>query len=91
MHQDGALIIVGSDTTRRAGERVADRTFRARAAELLPGHRDEIGEPPALLSAGWQTAARGGAPYPRGRRAENLVPLLNRERQLVQRAAEPFE
>ena len=45
----------------------------------------------ALVRPGWQAAAGGRAPHARRGRAEDLVPLRDRERQLVQRGAQPFE
>ena len=59
--------------------------------KLLPGSRDELDEPPALVRTGRQTAVGGGAPDAGGGRAQDLVAQLDREPKVVQRAAEALD
>src|SRR5205807_7353341 len=71
--------------------RVCDGALGAWPVELLPRRRDELDVPPALLGARRQTAVGRRAPHVRSCRTQDLVPSLNRERQLVERPAQPFE
>jgi hypothetical protein len=83
VHEDGAFIVVGTDATSHACERIVAGALRARAVERFPGLRDVIAEPPALLRAGGQIASRRRTPYELGRRTEDLEPLTDGELEIV--------
>jgi hypothetical protein len=91
VNKDSVFVAMRADATLHACEGVVDRALRTRVIELLPGRRDEIGEPATLFGAGWQAAARRGSPNARRRGAEDLVPSADRQSKLVERPAETFE
>jgi hypothetical protein len=78
VNKNGSFVAMGVDATLYTREGVVDGSLRTRVIELLPGRRDEVGEPPTLLSARWQTAAGRRSPYARRRRTEDLVPPADR-------------
>jgi hypothetical protein len=81
VNEDGALVVVRPHASRRAGECLVDGALGAGAVEGLPCRRDEVGEQSALRRAGGQTAVGRRTPDPFGRRAEDLVPPPDRERE----------
>jgi hypothetical protein len=76
--EDGPFVAMGIDATLCTREGVVDGSLGARVIELLPGRRDEVGEPATLLGAGWQTAAGCGPPDARRCCTQDLVPSLDR-------------
>ena len=50
--EDGAFVAMRLGAPLCAGDGMGDGALRARAAQLLPGRRDEVGEPASLLGAG---------------------------------------
>ena len=91
VHEDGALVVMRVDPARCASEGVIDRALGAGVAELDPQISDEPHEEPALLRSGRQATVGRRAPHLLGRRGKDLVPLLDRQGQLVERGTQPFE
>ena len=91
VHQHGSLIVVRRDATTGALERVVDGLERARVTELLPGGRDELDEPPALVRAGRQVTIRSRPPDARRGRAQDLVLSCERHGEVAERTAQSLE
>jgi len=89
--KDGALVVVGGDATLGAGERVRQRPLGAGAIELPPRGRDELDQPAAFLRARREAAIRRRSPETLGGRAQDLVPLRERQAHVEEGRSEAFD
>ena len=91
VHEHGTLVVMRVDASPRRVERMVDGARRARAVEPLPGAGDEVDEPSALVRTGGEPGGGRGSPHPSRRRGQDLVSPVDRERELVEGAAEMLQ